>query len=133
MSALGQALAKAGIVEKEKAANIDKERDEALKKHKQASDQIWLMTRERRYLNKMRGGIAKMVRNKDFNSIHNATLYNDICRFIGIPAINLEAKANRNFALNLIQEQLTMVDKVVRPLISSNKKLEREWGFKRDL
>lgn len=133
MSALAQALAKAGIVDKEKAANINTEREEALKKYKHLSSQILLKIAEKRKILAMRDSVIKLGKQKSVDSIKDAQTIQNILFFLGLKFLNFAAAANQRFVLSTFQTQLTEIENTMKPMIICCKKLEKEWGFKRNV
>jgi hypothetical protein len=129
MSALAQALAKAGLADKEKAENIDKERDFFQEKYISISNSIREGIAHKRRLLKLREDIkdAKDVVEPD------AYVFDCIRELFGMPPMNVAAPSNKTMILNRIQKAIDDIEKVIVPMIKASRKLEKEWGFKRDV
>jgi len=126
MSAMAQALAKAGLADKEKAMNIDKERDEFRKTYAQINFSIRDLLRRKRALRELKEDVkAPGVKQ------HPAVLTTAVKHFFGMTIQNFSAKSNQLLVMDKIQTELDALEKLVSPMIKAAKKLEKDWDFKR--
>lgn len=125
MSAMAQALAKVGLADKEKAANIDKEREEFRDTYVQISRSIGELFRRKRALK----DLADAVKGNTKRPAADLTL--DVKRFFGMVISNFTSKTNQFLILDKIKEELDLVEKMVSPMLKASRKLEKEWGFER--
>ena len=133
MSALAQALAKAGVIEKEQAANVDAKRDEAMKKHRHLSGQISLKVAERRKILALRDSLGKLMgKGAVADSANRTRVENNILAFLGLKTLNFSSAANQRFVLDSLQKKLVEIDKAIKPMIVSCKSVEKEWGIKKN-
>lgn len=126
MSAMAQALAKAGLADKEKAANIDKEREFLREKYYQISKSIGDLFRRKKDLNTLSEAVKNPGKEVSVEDLTEA-----VKRIFGITITNFNAKSNQLLVLGKIKDELAAVEKLVRPMLKSTKKLEKEWGFER--
>lgn len=129
MSALAQALAKVGLADKEKAANIDKERAFYLEKYQGLSDSI----REGIYHKRRLMKLQDQIKAAKAKPAVDDSIINDIRDLFGMPPMNVAAKSNQLMILERVQKAVDEIEKVIVPMIKASRKLEKEWGFKRDV
>jgi len=106
MSALSQALVKAGVVKKEDSDKLNEEMKFFRKKYDEIGESI-------KVLRKTRGKIQRSL--KDYKT--------DSKTLMGI--------AQRKLAFNL-EAELKEVNRAMKGMIQARIKLEKQWGFKRD-
>ena len=127
MSAIAQALAKAGIVEEEKANNIEKEREFFKEKYSTISLSIRQILSEKRRLLKLQ----EIVKNST-TSEPDDYVFNNIRELFGMPPMNLTSAPNQMLILDRIKKSLDDLEHLLIPMLKASRKLEKEWGFKRN-
>ncbi len=126
MSAMAQALAKAGLVDKEKAMNIEKERADLREEYHNINKSIRELLRRKRALRELKEDVAAPGVKQ-----HPAVLTTAVKHFFGMTIQNFNAKSNQLLVMDKIQEELDALEKLVYPMIKATKKLEKDWGFER--
>ena len=132
MSALAQALVKAGVVSKDDASNLGSKKEDAIRTHRHLSSQISLKMTEKREIVSMRDDLVKIGKEKSLDNTKYVKATHRIQTFLGLNSINLTVAANQRFVLNTFQKKLTELESTIRPMIASCKKIEKEWGLKRN-
>jgi len=127
MSALAQALAKAGAIPQEKADNVNKEKEFFKEKYETLSLSIRQILSEKRRLLKLQEAIKNQA-----TSTTDEYVFNDMRELFGMPPMNLSATPNQVLILNKISKSLEDLEKLVAPMIKASRKLEKEWGFERN-
>ena len=125
MSGMAQALAKAGIVKKERADKIEQDREKAHTRYefvsRDISDTVW----------KKKRIIHLMVLAKGGPGSHNNFPFDDLKNFVNIDKLNLDHKSNQFLVLDMLQKKLDEVEKELKPLFKESRKLEADWGIQR--
>lgn len=125
MSAIAQALAKVGLIEKTQADNMTKEKECFHDQYKKLSSSIRNIFKEKRRLEKLQN----IIKEKNF---HTDTFFNEIKELYGIPKINLSAEPNKELLLTKLQASLNDLEQKAAPMLQASRKLENDWGFSRE-
>lgn len=127
MGALAQAMAKAGVVESEKAADIENLRKIHTMRYSALSTEIRSLIREKRPLEELLSAL------KGGGSMPRSEIKRRAWGFFKMPEeINYAVQANRQLLMDKVQGKLDSLEKDLRSKIKEGHRLETEWGFKRD-
>jgi len=127
MGALAQAMAKAGVVEAEKANSIDNLRKIQTLRYQALSGEIRSMMKEKRPLKEL---LRALIGD---GSMTTERLKKCAWDFFKMPAdINFAIEVNRQMLTGMVQDKLDSIEKDLRPRLKESKKLEADWGFTRD-
>lgn len=123
MSTMAQALAKAGIVNKEEADGIGDLRKTQEEVYRELSKNIRQLFRQKKEIKTFLDVLAGS-RNASLMELNLM-----VTKLFGFDNLNLANEANRKFILDMADKDLEKYDKQLIPLLKQSKALEKDWGF----
>lgn len=123
MSTMAQALAKAGIVNKEEADGIGDLRKTQEEVYRELSKNIRQLFRQKKEVQTFLDVLAGS-RNASLMELNLM-----VTKLFGLDNLNLTNEANRKFILDMADKDLEKYDKQLIPLLKQSKALEKDWGF----
>lgn len=125
--AIAQALARAGLVDKEKADKIQSQKTVLQEKYHTISEDIRFYLRDKRQVERLKEAV------KGGGGMSMEDVHKNAYRLFKMPAMNYAAKVNQLMLLDATQKKLEELEGKLRPLIKESRRLEKEWGFTRDV
>jgi CRISPR/Cas system CMR subunit Cmr6 (Cas7 group RAMP superfamily) len=125
MSTMAQALAKAGIVNKEEAngiGNLRKAQEEVYRELSKDISQLFRQKKEvKTFLDALVGAGNASLMELDLM----------VTKLFGLENLNLVNEVNRKFVLDIAKKDLEKYDRQLTPLLKQSRTLEKDWGFTR--
>ena len=123
IAAMADALVRAGLVDKSKVLEAQKEQQEARDTYSELSTSISKIIRDKKQIRDLQALARRAGKSDDF--------FTRVKAFVEITPLNLASPSNQKMVQEMLQAKINELEVKLKPYMQKSRKLEAKFGFER--